>query len=69
MIKINQVAEFKSCLTCVYRKPYPAAMSSGQPVFYCFFCSLALDSNKDIVKPQEVCNMWKGVTLDSDQAL
>ena len=66
MLKIDEVAGFKSCLTCVYRKPYPPAMSSGQPVFYCFYCSLSLDSLKETVKPQEVCNFWKGATLDTE---
>ena len=64
MIKMNQVAEFKSCLTCVYRKPYPADMRSGQPVFYRFLCGLALDSLKELVTPEDVCDFWKGVTLD-----
>ena len=64
MIKINQVAEFKSCLTCVHRKPYPAAMRNGQPEFYRFFCGLFLDSLKELVRPEEVCSFWKGVTLD-----
>ena len=64
MIKMNQVAEFKSCLTCVHRKPYPASIRNGQPVFYRFFCGLSLDSSKELVRPEEVCHFWKGVTLD-----
>lgn len=62
-MKINQVAEFKSCVTCVYRKPYPATMREGQPVFFRFLCSLSPDSQKEVVRPEEVCPCWKGVTL------
>lgn len=65
MVKMNQVAEFKSCLTCVYRKPYPTDMRSGQPVFNHFLCSLALDSLKDVIKPDDVCDFWKGANLDT----
>ena len=65
-MKIEQVATFKSCLTCAYRKPYPASMKKGEPVFHCFYCSLALDSLKSVVKPGEVCKFWKGVTLYPD---
>ena len=25
-MKITQVVEYKACITCVYRKPYPAGM-------------------------------------------
>jgi hypothetical protein len=64
MLKIKQVAEFKSCLTCVHRKPYPASMRNGKPEFNRFFCGLSLDSLKELVKPEEVCNFWQGVTLD-----
>lgn len=63
MIKINQVAKFKSCLTCVHRKPCPASMRNGKPEFCRFFCGLSLDSLKELVKPEEVCTFWKGVTL------
>ena len=62
-MKIHKVVEFRSCVTCVYRKPYPASMRSGQPVFFCFFCSLSMDSGKEVVKPEEVCDFWKGVVL------
>lgn len=64
MLKISQVAGFKSCLTCVHRKPYPAATRNGQPVFYRFFCGLSPDSLKESVKPEEVCDYWQGITLD-----
>ena len=67
MIKIKQVAEFKSCLTCVHRKPYPASMRSGEPVFDRFLCRLSLDSLKELVKPQDVCDFWSGVTLDLNE--
>lgn len=63
MTKIKQVAEFKSCLTCVYHKPYPPSMRNGQPVFTHFFCGLSLDSQKSVVRPEDVCNFWKGITL------
>jgi hypothetical protein len=66
-VKITQVAEFKACLTCVYHKFYPPAMRDGQPVFARFYCSRAVDSNKDIVQPEEVCGLWKGVTLNIEQ--
>ncbi|MDO9333407.1 MAG: hypothetical protein Q7T57_02655 [Dehalococcoidales bacterium] len=62
-MKIEQVVEFKACLTCVYRKLYPPTTRSQQPVFFRFICSLAFDSNKDIVRPEDVCKFWKGVTL------
>jgi hypothetical protein len=65
-MNINQVAEFKSCLTCVYRKPYPASMQTGEPVFYRFLCGLSLDSQKELVRPEEVCHHWKGVTPGID---
>lgn len=62
-MKVNQVAEFKCCITCVYHKPYPPMMRTGQPVFYRFLCSLSIDSQKEVVRPEEVCGCWKGVTL------
>ena len=64
MIKIEQVAEFKSCLTCVHHKPYPASTRHGYAEFYRFLCGLSMDSGKELVRPEEVCNHWKGVTLD-----
>ena len=62
-MKIEQVVEYKACITCVYRRPYPAGMREGQPVFYRFYCSLAADSNKELVRPEEVCKFWKGASL------
>ena len=59
-MKIDQVVEFKACITCVYRRPYPAAIREGKPVFYRFYCSLAADSNKELVRPEEACKLWKG---------
>ena len=59
-MKIEQVAEFRSCLTCVHRKPFPAAMRDGEPVFYRFLCGLSMDSAKELVRPEEVCEHWKG---------
>lgn len=66
MVKLSQVIEFKSCLTCVYRKPYPASMREGQPVFYRFFCSISPDSLKDVVRPEDSCGCWKEVTPGID---
>ena len=65
-MKVNQVAEFRCCLTCVYRKPYPPSTRGGNVVFSRFFCGLAMDSNKDIVKPEEKCSHWKGASLDME---
>lgn len=65
-MKIEQVAEFRSCLTCVHRKPYPAAMRDGQPVFYRFLCGLSMDSSKELVKPEEQCEHWKGVEVGGE---
>jgi hypothetical protein len=62
-MKINQVAEFKSCLTCVYHKPYPPTTRDSQPVFFRYFCGLSADSQKEVVRPEEVCDCWKGITL------
>ena len=62
MVKINQVASFKSCLTCVYRKPYPATKRNGQSVFYCFVCGLAMDSSRVLVRPEEFCDYWQAAT-------
>lgn len=62
-MKVEQVAEFRCCITCVYRKPYPPAVQGEQPVFFRFLCSLSPDSQKEVVRPEEVCGCWKGVTL------
>jgi len=66
---IDDVAAFKSCLTCVYRKPYPASMRSGCPVFQRFYCSLAVDSLKPVVTrmrsaPAGPAPPWKKISLD-----
>jgi hypothetical protein len=66
MVKIEQVAEFRSCLTCVHRRPYPCAVKNGEPVYYRFLCGMSLDSGKDLVKPEEVCDFWNKATLHSD---
>ena len=65
-MKLEQVAEFKSCLTCVYRKLHPPAMQTGRPEFYYFGCRRSCDSAKDMVKPGDVCDCWRGVTLDGE---
>ena len=62
-MKITQVVEYKACVTCVYRKPYPASVREGQPFFYLFLCSLATDSNKELVRPEDICHCWKGATI------
>ena len=67
MIKIQQVAEFKSCLTCVHRKPYPATIRNGQPIFYLFVCGLAMDSSRDLVRPEDSCDFWKSATPHFEQ--
>ena len=66
VMKIHKVVEFRSCLTCVYRKPYPATMRYGAPVFLQFFCSLSTESQKEVVRPEEACDCWKGVALGID---
>ena len=66
VMKIHKVVEFRSCLTCVYRKPYPATTGAGQPVFFRFLCGLSMDSLKELVRPEEVCDFWKGVILGID---
>jgi hypothetical protein len=65
-LKIDDVVELRSCLTCVYRKLYPPTMRNGQPVFFRFLCSLSIDSLKEVVKPEDKCNFWKGVILGID---
>jgi hypothetical protein len=62
-MKINQIVENKICLTCVYRKLYPPTMRDGQPVFFRFLCGLSMDSQKDIVRPEDSCKCLKSVTL------
>jgi hypothetical protein len=62
-MKINDVVKFKSCVTCVYRKPYPPATREGQPVFFRFLCSRGEDSQKEVVRPEESCDCWKGADL------
>lgn len=62
-VKFEQIIENKVCLTCVYRKLYPPKMHDGQPVFYRFLCGLSADSQKEIVRPDDSCEFWKGVTL------
>ena len=65
-MNIHNVVEFRSCLTCVYRKPYPATTRAGQTVFFRFLCGLSMDSLKVLVRPEEVCDFWKGVILGID---
>ena len=65
-IKIDDVVEFRRCLTCVYRKLYPPTTRNGQPVFFRFLCSLSIDSSKEVVRPEDECNFWKGVILGID---
>ncbi len=65
-ITIDDVAQFRSCLTCVFRRPYPASMKTSQPVFYRFQCQRAFDSNKGMVRPEDVCPHWAGATLRCD---
>ncbi|MDD5038769.1 MAG: hypothetical protein PHN78_05575 [Dehalococcoidales bacterium] len=62
-MKVNQVVESRCCTTCVHRKPYPPTMRTGQPVFFRFLCGLPVDAQKEIVRPEEVCEHWQGVTL------
>ena len=62
MVKINQVAGFKSCLTCVHRKPYPPTKRNGKYVFYYFVCGLAMDSSRVLVRPEDSCDFWQAVT-------
>jgi hypothetical protein len=64
--KIEDIVKLKYCLTCVYRKMYPATMRNGQPVFFRFICGLSLDSLKEVVRPEDKCNFWKDVTLGVD---
>lgn len=63
MITVSQVAEFRSCITCVYRRQYPPSLREGEPIFFRFFCERAPDTGKAIVRPEEVCDYWRGVTL------
>jgi hypothetical protein len=63
-MKIEQVAAFRSCLTCAYRKFYPASAGDGKSVFDHCYCHLAMVSSKSIVKPQDVCPHWTGMTVD-----
>jgi hypothetical protein len=66
IMKIEDIVAFRSCLTCVYRKLYPPTTRNGQQVFHRFFCSLAIDSLKDVVRPEDECKFWKGVILGID---
>jgi len=63
MVRLSQVAEFKSCITCVYRKLYPAALRKEGPIFFAFHCERSVDSGKSVVRPEDVCDYWRGVTL------
>jgi hypothetical protein len=65
MLKIKQVAEFKSCLTCAYRRSYPPSNKKGQQIFDRFLCANAAFSSRELIKPEEVCDFWQIVTLDS----
>lgn len=65
-MKIEQVAQFKSCLTCAYRKFYPPSRKAGNMEFKNFSCQAAMITGKSIVKPQFVCEHWKSVTIPAD---
>jgi len=65
-VDVTQLAECKYCLTCVHRKPYPASMKTGYPVFYRFLCGLSIDSGKELVRPEESCPHWHGASLFTD---
>ena len=66
MKKLEQIAEYKSCLTCVHRRPYPASMKNGQPEYRCFHCGMAPDTGKETVMPEDSCDYWDKVTLDNE---
>ncbi len=63
MLKIKQVAEFKSCLTCAHRKSYTPSNKKGQRIFDRFLCANAAFSSRELVKPEEVCDFWQIVNL------
>ncbi len=63
---IEDVSNFRCCLTCVHRKPYPASMRTGRPVFQHFYCSLSMDSQRPVVTPVDVCPHWTGASLEEN---
>lgn len=63
MANVAEVAEFRSFLTCVYRRQYPPSRREKEPVFFRFNCDLAPESGKPIVRPEDVCDHWRGATL------
>ncbi len=66
IVRLAQIAEFRSCVTCVYRRWYPPSTQNGQQIFSRFFCGMAADTGKAIVKPEDVCDDWKGVALNAE---
>lgn len=66
MIKLSQVAEFRSCITCIYRRYYPPSKEKGEQIFSRFFCGRAGDTGKAIVRPEDVCAIWKGAALGAE---
>ena len=69
MVKLTHVAEFRSCLTCVWRQFYPPARSnSANPSYHRFLCGRTDLSGKSVVRPEDVCpDGWKGATLGFEE--
>ena len=65
-MRIEQIANFKSCLTCGFRKFQLPSNRNGELVFKRFTCAIAGTTGKDVVSPEYVCEHWKGVTLEID---
>lgn len=65
MVEISDVAEYRCCLTCVWRQFYPPARaSSANPFYHRFLCGRADLSGKSVVRPENVCpDGWQGATL------
>ncbi len=64
MVTVSDVAEYRCCLTCVWRRFYPPdGGSTANPNFYRFLCGRADLSGKEVVRAEYVCTRgWKGVT-------
>ena len=66
MVKIEQIAGFTSCLTCVHRRPYPGSVKDGKTTYYRFQCGRAPDTGRELVRPEESCDKWDGITLNCE---
>jgi hypothetical protein len=60
---IEQVAEFRSCLTCAHRRPHAPSVRNGELRYSVFYCGASWNTGKSTLGPQEVCEHWQRVTV------